>query len=141
MKFDSRLIAVIARLHPEVYDDPHFGGPVYRPSHVQSGVAVGRTAATAVLQAAWLGQVFGLELAGEDWEGDWCPTYPHHPKLPPGVGPIGPDPDPNPVYLTGYYLGLSSVLADAVERGVASPVVGALLEASVGNLALSVQQR
>ena len=95
---------------------------------------------SALLQAAWLGEVFGLELAGEDWEGDWCPTYPHHPKLPPGVGPIGPDPDPNPVYLTGYYLGLSSVLADGVERGVTSPVVGAVLEASVGNLERSVSR-
>jgi hypothetical protein len=140
MKLDRRLIAVIARLHPEIYDGPHFGGPVYRGTHVQSGVALGRQAGSALLQAAWLGQVFGLELAGEDWEGDWCPTYPRHPKLPPGVGPIGPDPDPNPVYLTGYYLGLSSVLADGVERGVTSPVVGAVLEASVGNLELSVQR-
>jgi hypothetical protein len=138
MKLDPRLIAVIARLHPEVYDDPHFGGPVYRTSHVQAGVALGRRAAAAVLQAAWLGQVFGVELAG-DWDDDWCPTYPHHPKLPPGVGPVGPDPDPDPVYLTGYYLGLSSVLADAVERGVSSSVVTSLLEASAGNLAVSLQ--
>jgi hypothetical protein len=140
MQLDRRLIAVIARLHPEIYDGPHFGGPVFRATHAQEGAALGRRAATALLQAAWLGQVLGLELAGDDWEGDWCPTYPHHPKLPPGVGPIGPDPDPNPVYLTGYYLGLSSVLADGVERGVTAPAVAAVLDASMANLERSVQR-
>ena len=138
MKLDPRLISVIGRLHPEFYDGPHFGGPVYGPTHAQVGAAAGRQVAHAVLHAVWLGQVLGQEVSWEDGD-DICPPYPRGPKVPPGVGPIGPDPE-NPTYLTAYYLGLASVLADGVERGVTAPFVGGLLEKSVANLERSVSR-
>ena len=140
MRIDTRLLAYIARHHPEIYDGPHFGGPVTRGELVSLNpqplppLEVGRAAAAYVLTAAWTAQSLGTSLTVDaDWEGDWCGTYPSRPRIP-WPWPV-PEPEPHPDWVTGYHLGFASVLADAVERGVIqSSVVDGLLKASMANL-------
>lgn len=146
MAIDRRLLAIIGRRIPAIYDViPR--GPLSQLSRVRfSEVALnpqplpphelGAAIAGEFVHTAWLADRFGLDLgvAFNDLE-DWCPTAPRKPKLPPWWPPI-PEPDPHPEWMIDLHLGFAARLAavsvdfegtrlgealnKAIERSVAS---------------------
>lgn len=146
MSIDRRLLAIIGRRIPAIYDViPR--GPLSQLSRVRfSEVALnpqplpphelGAAIAGEFVHTAWLADRFGLdlELAFNDLD-DWCPTVPKKLKLPPWWPPI-PDPEPHPEWLIDFHLGFAARLAvvsadfegtrlgrsfeKAIERSVAS---------------------
>ena len=146
MAIDRRLLAIIGRRIPAIYDViPR--GPLSSLSRVRfSEVALnpqplpphelGAAIAGEFVHTAWLADRFGLDLglAFNDLD-DWCPTAPKKLKLPPWWPPI-PEPDPHPEWLIDFHLGFAARLAvvsvdfegtrlgealnKAIERSVAS---------------------
>jgi hypothetical protein len=121
MSIDRRLLAIIGRRLPAIYDViPR--GPLGRFSRF-SEVALnpqplpphelGAAIAAEFVHTAWLADRFGLDLgrAFDDLD-DWCPTRPKKLKLPPWWPPIpDPDPEPHPEWLSDLHLGFASRLA------------------------------
>ena len=119
MSIDRRLLAIIGRRLPAIYDViPR--GPLGRFSRI-SEVALnpqplpphelGAAIAAEFVHTAWLADRFGLDLgrAFEDLD-DWCPTRPKKLKLPPWWPPI-PEPEPHPEWLSDLHLGFAARLA------------------------------
>lgn len=121
MAIDRRLLAIIGRRIPAIYDViPR--GPLSQLSRVRfSEVALnpqplpphelGAAIAGEFVHTAWLADRFGLDLglAFNDLD-DWCPTAPKKLKLPPWWPPI-PEPDPHPEWLIDLHLGFAARLA------------------------------
>lgn len=146
MSIDRRLLAIIGRRLPAIYDIiPR--GPLSRFSQGRfSEVALnpqplpphelGAAIAAEFVHTAWLADRFGLDLglAFDDLD-DWCPTVPKKLKLPPWWPPI-PEPEPHPEWFIDFHLGFAARLAvvsvefestrlgesfdKAIERSVAS---------------------
>jgi hypothetical protein len=141
MPIDRRLLAIIGRRLPAIYDViPR--GPLSRFSEIALNPQplppheLGATVAAEFVHTAWLADRFGLDLGlvFTDLD-DWCPTVPKRPKLPPWWPPI-PDPEPHPEWFTDFHLGFAARLAvvsvgfegtrlgesfdKAIERSVAS---------------------
>ncbi|AMV35848.1 hypothetical protein [Planctomyces sp. SH-PL62] len=118
LSIDGRLLAIIGRRTPAIYDIIPQGplsyfsrvalNPQPLPPH-ELGAAI----ASEFIRIVWLSERFGqdLSVALRDLE-DWCPTPPRPPKFPPWWPPI-PIPDPHPDWLTDYYLGFATRLAAA----------------------------
>jgi hypothetical protein len=121
MAIDRRLLAIIGRRIPAIYDViPR--GPLSHLSRVRfSEVALnpqplpphelGAAIAGEFVHTAWLADRLGLDLglAFNDLD-DWCPTAPKKLKLPPWWPPI-PEPDPHPEWLIDLHLGFAARLA------------------------------
>lgn len=124
MLIDRRLLSIIGRRFPAIYDViPR--GPLGRLSWVALNpqplppAELGAALAAEFIHSAWLGERSGgdqsIALRALD---DWCPTYPRRPKLPPWWPPV-PDPDPQPDWFAEFHLGFAARLA-AVPADVAS---------------------
>jgi hypothetical protein len=142
MTIDRRLLALIGRRNPAIYDVIPRGGQLVslNPQPIPPGV-LGELAAAELLRIGWLAERFSLDLgAVADELDDWCPTYPKRPKLPHWWPPI-PDPEPHPDWMRAYYLGFASRLA-AVSGEMAGTklqgVTDAALERSIASLEASL---
>lgn len=122
MSIDRRLLAIIGRRIPAIYDAVFPHGPAVRFSRGRgSEVALnpqplpphelGAALAADFAHAAWLADRLGLDLgrAFDDLD-DWCPTRPKKIKLPPWWPPI-PEPEPHPEWLIDLHLGFAARLA------------------------------
>jgi hypothetical protein len=119
LNIDSRLLAIIGRRIPAIYDVIPRGpqgrlaavalNPQPLPPH-----ELGAALAAEYIQVNWLAERFGLDLGrvAQDLD-DWCPTRPKRRfKLPPWWPPI-PEPDPQPDWFIDFHLGFASGLAAA----------------------------
>jgi len=124
LTLDSRLLAIIGRRLPAVYDviprgplsrflevalNPQPLPPVDPPPH-----ALGAALAAEFIQTAWVADRFGLDIGRvfDDLD-DWCPTRPKRRlKLPPWWPPV-PDPEPHPNWFIDFHLGFAARLAAA----------------------------
>jgi hypothetical protein len=123
LNLDSRLLAIIGRRFPAIYDViPR--GPLSRFLEVALNPQplppepppheLGAALAAEFIRTAWLADRFGLDLGrvSDDLD-DWCPTRPKRRlKLPPWWPPI-PDPDPHPNWFIDFHLGFVARLAAA----------------------------
>jgi hypothetical protein len=116
MLIDRRLLAIIGRRYPSLYDViPR--GPLLRFSEVALNPQplppheLGATVAAEFVHTAWLADHSGLDLERvfNDLD-DWCPTVPRWPKLPPWWPPI-PEPEPHPEWFIDFHLGFAARLA------------------------------
>ncbi len=115
---NSRLLAIIGRRHPAIFDIIG-GGPLSRYSAVALNPQplppheLGAAVAAEFMHTAWLAERFGHDSQRVlDILDDWCPTRPKRFKLPPWWPPI-PDPDPQPDWFIDFHLGFASRLAAA----------------------------
>jgi hypothetical protein len=118
MSIDRRLLAIIGRRSPVIYDIiPR--GPLSRVSGVALNPQplppheLGGAIAAEFVNTAWHADRFGADLGPvSDELDDWCPTRPKVPKLPPWWGwvPV-PDPDPHPNWFIDFHLGFAARLA------------------------------
>jgi len=142
MTIDRRLLALIGRRHPAIYDVIPRGGQLVslNPQPIPPGV-LGELAAAELLRIGWLAERFGLDLGAiSDELDDWCPTYPKLPKLPPWWPPI-PDPEPHPDWIRDYYLGFASRLAAVTSEFKGTKLQGladAALKRSLASLETSL---
>jgi hypothetical protein len=162
MSLDNRLLALIGRRFPAIYDVIPRGGQLValnpqplppgekvelNPQPIPPGFgdwvalnpqplpprALGAVVAAELLRLSWAADKLGSQVAPiADWEDDPCPTWPKVPHLPPHLGP--PPPDPGPDWLVAYHLGLASTLAEARERVGASQLADEALERSTAAL-------
>lgn len=141
MPIDRRLLAIIGRRIPAIYDViPR--GPQNRLAQVALNPQplppheLGAAIASEFIQVAWLAERTGTDpgVAFEDLD-DWCPTVPRRPKFPPWWPPL-PEPEPHPDWLIDMHLGfaariaakssdfpgtrLEAVLDKAIERSVSA---------------------
>lgn len=127
MTIDRRLLSIIGRRFPAIYDVIPRGpqaifvnrlsevalNPQPLPPH-ELGAAIAREFIHAVWLANRLGADQGAIFADLD---DWCPTLPKLPKLPPWWPPIPePDPDPHPEWFTDFHLGFAAQIAVAATK-------------------------
>jgi hypothetical protein len=119
MSIDRRLLAIIGRRLPAIYDViPR--GPQFRFAEValnpqplppfwanELGVAI----AAEFAHTAWMADRFGLDLGVVLNElDDWCPTVPKKVKFPRWWPPI-PEPEPHPEWFTDFHLGFAARLS------------------------------
>lgn len=119
MPIDRRLLAIIGRRLPAIYDViPR--GPLGRVSRLSEAALnpqplppheLGAAIAAEFVHTAWLADRFGFDLgrAFDDLD-DWCPTRPKKLKLPPWWPPV-PEPEPHPEWLIDFHLGFAARLA------------------------------
>jgi hypothetical protein len=113
MLIDRRLLAILGRRTPAIYDIIPRGplskvalNPQPLPPH-----EVGAAVAAEFVQTAWLSDRSGQDpTAALNVLDDWCPTPPKRPKRPPWWPPI-PDPEPLRDSLIDYHLGFAARLA------------------------------
>jgi hypothetical protein len=123
MSIDRRLLAIIGRRLPSIYDViPRGPQGRFSPNRL-SEVALnpqplpphelGAAIAAEFVHTAWLADRFGLDqgIAFSDLD-DWCPTRPKKLKLPPWWPPI-PEPEPHPEWFIDFHLGFAARLAVA----------------------------
>lgn len=125
MKLNPKLLAIIGRLNPAIYDAVFPHGPILKnggPGGIAARQAasdlapmgVGAAAATHFAATQWTARRLGIAFDGDP--DDWCPTGRPF-KLPPGVV-FPPEPEPQPDWLAAFYLGFASrlsVLAEAAD--------------------------
>jgi hypothetical protein len=124
MSIDRRLLAIIGKRIPAIYDviprGPQGKFAYDRLSHVALNPQplppheLGAAVAAEFIHGVWLADRMGSGLgrAFDDLD-DWCPTRPKFPKLPPwwwGWPPI-PEPEPHPDWFTDFHLGFAARLA------------------------------
>jgi hypothetical protein len=121
MLIDRRLLAVVGRRSPAIYDVIPRG-----PLNVLSKVALnpqplpphewGAAVAAEFVQSAWLSERFGSDLDfAFNLLDDWCPTVPKPPKRPPWWPPI-PDPEPRSDWFIDFHLGFAARIALALDE-------------------------
>jgi hypothetical protein len=124
MSIDRRLLSIIGRRLPAIYDVIPRGpqsrfflqsrssevalNPQPLPPH-ELGAAI----AAEFIYSAWLADRFALDqgIVFNDLD-DWCPTKPKKLKLPPWWPPI-PEPEPHPDWFIDFHLGFAARLAVA----------------------------
>jgi hypothetical protein len=136
MALDSRLLAVIARLRPEIYDGPHYGGPADVLERVALNpqplppFAVGRLAALRLLEGQWFATSIGAEFEPGD---DICPPVFNGPFWWWLLHHGGPPPH-GPEWLEAYTLGLVATLSVATAGREVSPAVARIQEKALSQL-------
>lgn len=125
MTIDRRLLAIIGRRLPSIYDVIPRGPQGRFSADRFSAVALnpqplpphelGAAVAAEFVHTAWLADRFGLDqgIAFRDLD-DWCPTRPMKLKLPPWWKqwwPPIPDPEPHPEWFIDFHLGFAARLA------------------------------
>ncbi len=122
MALNKKLLAIIGRINPAIYDVVFPHGPVGPAGKAVRAAAFAQTALSAEEVGAAMAQHFAatqwtarrLGVAFDGEPDDWCPTGRPF-KLPPGVVfPPVPDPDPYP-WLPAFYLGFASRMAVIAE--------------------------
>jgi hypothetical protein len=118
MSIDRRLLAILGRRLPAIYDViPR--GPLSRFSEVALNPQplppheLGAAIAAEFVNTAWHADRFGVDLEPAfDELDDWCPTRPKWPKLPPWwwLIPV-PEPDPHPNWFIDFHLGFAARVA------------------------------
>jgi hypothetical protein len=141
MAISRRLLALIGRRHPAIFDIiPH--GPLVGPVWGDRGSAValnpqplpprelGAAMAVEFIRTAWFADRFGLDqgIVFNELE-DWCPTVPRRPKLPPWWPPV-PEPDPPPDWFLDFHLGFAARLAAAAAE-IEGTQVGELVNRAI----------
>jgi hypothetical protein len=135
MSIDRRLLAIIGRRFPAIYDViPR--GPQGRLSQVALNPQplppheLGAAIAAEFAHAVWLADRLGLDVGRvfDDLD-DWCPTGRRKLKLPPWWPPI-PEPEPHPEWLTALHLGFAARLA-AVSAELESTRLGESLNKAI----------
>jgi hypothetical protein len=112
MKVTTNLLSIIARLNTPVkgHFGPHDGLAALNPQPLPP-MELGRMSAAEYVRMLWIAQHIGG--AGQDHgflDPDiWCPLGVPRFKLPPLVPPC--DPDPQPEWLSQFYLGFASHIA------------------------------
>ena len=137
MTIDRRLLAIIGRRIPAIYDViPR--GPLGRTAEVALNPQplppheLGAAVAAEFLHVTYLAERLGHDLGPvfDDLD-DWCPTRPRRFKLPKWWGPIpDPDPEPRPNWFVDFHLGFAARLA-AVSENVEDTRLGASLEKAI----------
>ncbi|MBS0496024.1 MAG: hypothetical protein JSR51_00015 [Proteobacteria bacterium] len=149
MSIDRRLLSIIGRRFPAIYDVIPRGpqavfvnrlsevalNPQPLPPH-ELGAAI----ASEFIQAAWLANRIGSDqgtiFADLD---DWCPTRPKIPKFPPWWPPIPePEPDPHPEWMIDFHLGFAARIA-AVSSGFEGTRLGELLNKAIDRSLESIE--
>jgi len=116
MHIDRRLLTIIGRRFPAIYDViPRGPWSYYSASSLDPQPLppqeLGAALAAEYVYTASLADRFGIELtAVMEALDDLCPPYPKLPKRPPGWPPI-PDPGPPPEWLPEFHLGFAARLA------------------------------
>ena len=121
LNLNSRLLAIIGRRIPAIYDVIPRGpqarlaavalNPQPLPPH-----EIGAAVAAEFIHAVWLADRSGQD-GGRVFDelDDWCPTKPKRLKLPPWWPP-GPEPDPpHPEWFIAFHLGFAARVAAAAE--------------------------
>jgi hypothetical protein len=144
MSIDRRLLAIIGRRIPAIYDVIPRGPQSRFSSDRLSQVALnpqplpphelGAAIAAEFIHTAWQADRMGLGqgVAFDDLD-DWCPTRPKLPKLPPwwlGWPPI-PEPEPHPDWFTDFHLGFAARLA-AVAGEFKGTALGESMDKAIG---------
>ncbi len=124
MAISRRLLALIGRRYPAVYDViPHgpllgqvwgnWGSEVALNPQPLPPRELGAAMAVEFMRTVWYADRFGLDqgIVFNELE-DWCPTVPRRPKLPPWWPPV-PEPDPPPDWQLDFHLGFAARLAAA----------------------------
>ncbi len=126
MQIDRRLLAIIGRRIPAIFDviprgpqqrfyQNRFSEVALNPQPLppQPPEELGAAIAIEVIHIAWLADRLGVGrgVAFEDLD-DWCPTVPKKLKLPPWWPPV-PEPEPHPEWLSNLHLGFAARLAVA----------------------------
>jgi hypothetical protein len=136
MSIDRRLLAILGRRLPAIYDIiPR--GPLSRFSEVALNPQplppheLGAAIAAEFVNTAWHADRFGVDLGPvfDDLD-DWCPTRPKTPKLPPWWWRI-PLPDPPPEWFIDFHLGFAARLA-AVSVEFEGTRLGESLDKAIG---------
>ena len=118
MSIDRRLLAILGRRLPAIYDIiPR--GPLSRVSEVALNPQplppheLGAAIAAEFVNTAWHADRFGVDQGpAYDVPEDWCPTGLRWPKLPPWWCRIPvPEPDPHPDWFIDFHLGFAARLA------------------------------
>lgn len=137
MNLDQRLLALIGRRLPAIYD--------VIPRGPQATVGLqSRGAEVAINPQPLPPELLGVALAqefarmawtadrlGASWKSvaqdldDWCPTAPRHIKLPVGWPPI-PEPEPHPNWLAELHLGFAAKLSAISADHAGTPLAAAL---------------
>ncbi|MCE4556033.1 hypothetical protein [Pelomonas cellulosilytica] len=122
MNLDQRLLAIIGRRLPAIYDVIPRGPQGLAGLHERVNAAalnpqplppeaLGAALAQEFAHTAWTADRLGLawKNVAQDLD-DWCPTRPHKIKFPIHWPPI-PEPDPQPNWLAGLHLGFAAKLS------------------------------
>jgi hypothetical protein len=152
MSIDRRLLAIIGRRFPAIYDVRFPRGPLSVAGQSRlSEVAlnpqplppheIGAAVASEFIRLAWLSEKFGQDpgLALSELD-DWCPTVPKRPRFPTWWPPI-PEPDPEPDWFVDFHLGFATRLAVAsgeVESSRLSESIDRALERSVSSIEMAI---
>ena len=123
MSIDRRLLSIIGRRLPAIYDviprgpqsrflQSRFSEVALNPQPLPPH-ELGAAIAAEFIHTAWLADRFALDrgIAFNDLD-DWCPTVPKKLKLPPWWPPI-PEPEPHPEWFIDFHLGFAARLAVA----------------------------
>ena len=140
MNIDSRLLALIGRRLPAIFDVIPRGpqalaglqerlaavalNPQPLPPHPPE--YLGAALAQEFAHMAWVADRLGLswKTVAQDLD-DWCPTQPRKIKLPVGWPPI-PEPEPHPNWLAELHLGFAAKLAAISAEHVGSGLAATL---------------
>jgi len=125
MNLDQRLLALIGRRLPAIYDviprgpqamaglQDRLAAVALNPQPLPPGPPehLGAALAQEFAHMAWTADRLGLnwKTVAQDLD-DWCPTQPRRIKLPIGWPPI-PEPEPHPNWLAELHLGFAAKLA------------------------------
>jgi hypothetical protein len=127
MEINSYLLTIIARRVPAIWDVINQGSYVALNPQPLPPEAVGARVGVELARLAWTSEKLGQQLSPvADWEDDPCGTVPLRLKLPKWLVPNPPEPDPEPWWLEGYFLGLACSLAVARESSHSEFIQGAL---------------
>jgi hypothetical protein len=141
MKLSRKLLSIIGRRNPAIYDAEFPHGPVVNVAALNPQPLppeeLGAALAAEFTRAAWFSTRMGLD-AGKlflDLD-DWCPTGRIRIKLPPWWCPCPPpEPEPHPDWLAGLHLGFASSLAvmtESVSDDALAGVMNKAIDRSMG---------
>ncbi|CAM3645730.1 hypothetical protein [Roseateles saccharophilus] len=153
MNFDSRLLALIGRRLPAIFDviprgpqavaglQDRLAELAINPQPLPPGPPerLGAALAQEFAHMAWVADRLGAnwKSMAQDLD-DWCPTAPRKIKLPVGWPPI-PEPEPHPNWLAELHLGFAAKLA-SISAEHAGSNFAATLDRAVGRSVDAISQ-
>jgi hypothetical protein len=144
MKLSRKLLSIIGRRNPAVFDAVFPHGPAVKVAALNPQPIppqeLGAALAAEFTRAAWFSSRMGLD-AGKLFTDldDWCPLG--RPKIKlvlwPWWWPIPPEPEPGPDWLAGLHLGFASslaVMAENISDEALTGVINKAIDRSMGAL-------